>query len=54
MEATLPPVSAERRWVAIEHVPYEGSAAIATSAADVERCGRATLAAFFEIAERAG
>jgi GMP synthase-like glutamine amidotransferase len=33
MEATLPPVSAERRWVAIEHVPYEGPAAIATAAA---------------------
>lgn len=40
--ATLPPVSAERRWVAIEHVPYEGPAAIAAAAAarglDLEVC----------------
>ncbi len=31
--ATLPPVGAQERWVAIEHVPYEGPAAIATAAA---------------------
>jgi GMP synthase-like glutamine amidotransferase len=33
LEATLPPVSTERRWVAIQHVPYEGPGSIATEAA---------------------
>lgn len=30
---TLPPMAAEHSWVAIEHVPHEGPAAIATAAA---------------------
>ena len=33
LEATLPSVSAERSWVAIQHVPFEGPGSIATAAA---------------------
>jgi GMP synthase-like glutamine amidotransferase len=34
LEATLPPMSAERRsWIAIQHVPFEGPGSIATAAA---------------------
>lgn len=33
LEATLPSVSVERSWVAIQHVPFEGPGSIATAAA---------------------